>query len=123
MTRKSQRSPEHDRVETLRTITERRRSPRIQACIPVLLIWKENQQEHQEHASTLTISRFGCAALSQNFFRAGAHVQLKRNSRTIAAWVAYCLPYQSTKFFEVGLEFDHDGVEFWENPELGRMSR
>ena len=40
-----------------------------------------------------------------------------------AAWVAYCLRDQSTKFFEVGLEFDHDGVKFWENPELGRMSR
>lgn len=119
MTKTPQRSQDHEQAESLRSFTERRRSPRIRACDHVLLIWEESQQKHQERAFTISISRFGCTLLSHRFFRPGAHARLKRNDKIIAARVAYCLPDRLTNLIEVGLEFDPDGQDFWENPGLG----
>lgn len=95
------------------TLTERRRSPRIHAPIPVQLLWEEDQQTHQEHTFTTTLSWFGCAVHSHKFFRPGSRVQVKYGSKTMDARVARSLWDHSTNLVEVGLAFDQDGRGFW----------
>ena len=106
--------PDGQRLKS--TLTERRRSPRVEARIPVQLLWEENQQTHREHTFTTTLSWFGCAVHSHKFFRPGSRVQLKRESKTIDARVARSLWDRSTNLVEVGLAFDEDGREFWGIP-------
>lgn len=113
MTWKSQRTWNQEQAKTLRVITERRRSPRVRACIALLLTCGENKQEHHEQVFTLAISPFGCTLLSHRFFRPGARIQLKHNNKAITAGVVYCLPDRLTNLVEVGVEFDRDNQEFW----------
>jgi hypothetical protein len=86
--------------------------------VPVLLLWKDGQQDRQERVYTLTISWFGCAIHSPKFFRLGSRVQLRheKNGQSIQARVVYCLEDYGEQVVEVGLEFDQDGRSFWEIP-------
>jgi len=86
----------------------------MQAHIPVLLLWKEeDQQEHREQTFTLSVSWFGCAIRSYKFFRPGTQVRLQREGAAIEARVVYSLWDHQTNLVEVGLAWDQDGREFW----------
>lgn len=100
-------------VELSWAAESRRRSPRVRVCIPVLLVWEEDQQEHQEHTFTVTVSRFGCAVHSHRFFDSGTAVKLEHDEKTSEGKVVYSLKDRSTRLVEVGVVFDQDGQEFW----------
>ncbi len=94
--------------------TTPRRSPRLRARIPVLLVWKEqDRQEHREQTFTLSVSWYGCAIRSYKFFRPGTEVRLQREGEAMEARVAYSLWDHSTNLVEVGLAWDEDRREFW----------
>jgi hypothetical protein len=94
--------------------TTPRRSPRIARRIPVLLVWKgEDQQEHREKTFTFSVSWFGCAVRSYKFFRPGTQVQLHHESAVMEARVVYSLWDHQTNLVEVGLAWEQDGREFW----------
>jgi hypothetical protein len=95
-------------------LVEKRRNPRIQMQIPVLLWWEEGQEEHQEHSFTVSISWFGCAVYSHKYFGPGSRVRVQRDTKSIEARVVYSCRSPLTSSIEVGLEFDQDGREFWE---------
>jgi len=97
----------------MNTETEKRRSPRVRAHIPIVLVWQENQQEHREQTFTLNVSWFGCATRSHNFFRPGDRVRVERNPQAREAVVVYSLKDYSRNLVEVGLAFDQDSRDFW----------
>ncbi len=92
----------------------RRRSPRVSASKPLVLSWQEGELEHVESASTISISRFGCALRSHRFFEPGTRVRLDYARRTIEGRVVYSLKDHSANLVEVGVGFDEDGSEFWQ---------
>ncbi len=92
----------------------RRRSPRVSMSKPVVLSWKDDELEHVENVSTLSISRFGCSLRSHRFFQPGTRVRLDYAGRTIEGRVVYSLKDHSTNLVEVGVGFDQDGSEFWQ---------
>ena len=94
-------------------LVAKRRSPRIQMQIPVLLCWAEGQVEHQEHTFTVSISWFGCAVYSPKYFGPGTRVRVERDTKSMEARVVYSRWSLLTSSIEVGLEFDQHGWELW----------
>jgi len=94
-------------------IASKRRSSRVHVHLPLLLLWKDDQGEHREPTFTLTVSWFGCAVHSRNFFRPKSRVRLQREAHTMEAQVVYSLKDHATDIVEVGLKLDRDGREFW----------
>ncbi len=92
----------------------RRRSPRVSTSKPVVLSWKDDELEHVENVSTLSVSRFGCSLRSHRFLQPGTRVRLDYAGRTIEGRVVYSLTDHSTNLVEVGVGFDQDGSEFWQ---------
>jgi len=108
-------------LETLRRepagVIEKRRSPRMRICLPVLLAWTDRGSEKTEQAYSLSISWFGCTVHSREFFKLGQSIRLSRGEgKAIDAAVIYCLADHENQMVEVGLKFDRDGRKFWEMP-------
>ena len=82
--------------------------------IPVLLCWREGQEEHEEHSFTVSLSWFGCAVSSRKYFSPGSRVRVRRDAKIMEARVVYCHRSLLTSQIDVGLEFEQDGREFWE---------
>jgi len=103
-------------TEHIRSLTGQRRSPRAHVRMPLRAAWRENGREHTEEVFTLTISKFGCAVLSETFFRLGCLVQLRneRENKVVDAHVVYCIQDYETRIVEVGMEFEEDDANFWE---------
>ena len=94
-------------------ITEKRRSPRISERLPVSLLWEEGEHQHRERTFTLTLSWFGCAVHSHNFFPPNTRVHLQYEDKTIEARTVYSVSDYSTRLVEVGIDFGRDGRGFW----------
>jgi hypothetical protein len=94
--------------------TARRRSPRVSIRHAGVLSWQEGRTETVEAVSTTSISRFGCALRSIAFLRPGIHVRFDFANKSIEGRVVYSLKDYSNNLVTIGVAFDEDAGEFWQ---------
>jgi hypothetical protein len=84
----------------------KRRSPRVSARIPGLMVWREGETEGVEAIFADAINWFGCALHSRKFFRPGTHLRLEFADKTIECRVVESLKDHSTDLVTIGVAFD-----------------
>jgi hypothetical protein len=94
-------------------ISEKRRSPRVSMRLPVLLIWEEGTQHHEERTFTTNLSWYGCAVHSHKFFSPKTPVRMCYRDKTVEARTVFSLEDHSTNLVEVGIEFGQECSDFW----------
>jgi hypothetical protein len=94
-------------------ITEKRRSPRVSMRLPVVLLWEEGEQQHEEHTFTTNLSWYGCAVYSHRFFQPKTPVRVLYGKKMIEAQTVFSLEDHSTNLVEVGIDFGRDSSDFW----------
>ncbi len=94
-------------------VTEKRRSPRVSMRLPVVLLWTEGDDRHEERTFTTNLSWYGCAVYSHRFFQPKTPVRLCYAEKSIEARTVYSLEDHSNSLVEVGIDFGHDCSDFW----------
>lgn len=97
---------------TLHSGGERRRSGRMEAKRPVLIISLDGEPRPVA-AFTFSISRFGCAVRCSTNLPPGSRVTLECEGKKMPGKVSFVLKNSTLEDFELGIEFDQDGSEFW----------
>ena len=91
---------------------ERRRSGRIDSKRPVLITPLDGEQRPVT-AFTFSISKFGCAVRCSTSLPPGTRLTFECDGKKMPAKVTFVLKNSALDGFELGIEFEQDGSEFW----------
>jgi len=94
--------------------SERRRSPRVNIAMPVLVRGKKGAQSFEEEALTISVSAHGCMVRLANSVARGQEIAVvnKKTAEELPCTVTYLGQKDSGKV-EVGVEFAEASPLFW----------
>jgi hypothetical protein len=104
--------PDGQRLRSV--LTERRRSPRTNVRLPVLIVWQEGEMRREEDVFTSNLSRVGCAIRTRKFFPPKTPLEIHYQGKILPARTVYSLADYSTDLVEVGIDFGGDCGDFWD---------